>query len=157
MNPEPKDYKSSALTTGPFCLLYILLDLTLIARLFADYTEASTNNANPTTRPADDNKLEIIIPLIIVGILLILVLVMVFVFWRRRLKQRDAVDNAHAIAKKGSITMRDRLRAESLKSLDSRLLRLYDPNKLKQYRLDHVQYVKDLGEGFFGKVFQGMP
>lgn len=122
---------------------------------FFNYTEASTNNANPTTRPADDNKLEIIIPLIIVGILLILVLVMVFVFWRRRLKQRDAVDNAHAIAKKGSITMRDRLRAESLKSLDSRLLRLYDPNKLKQYRLDHVQYVKDLGEGFFGKVFQG--
>lgn len=69
---------------------------------------------------------------------------------------KDAVDNAYAITKKGSITMRDRLRAESLKSLDSRLLRLYDPNKLKQYRLDHVQYVKDLGEGFFGKVFQGV-
>ena len=69
---------------------------------------------------------------------------------------KDAVDNAYAITKKGSITMRDRLRAESLKSLDSRLLRLYDPNKLKQYRLDHVHYVKDLGEGFFGKVFQGV-
>ena len=65
------------------------------------------------------------------------------------------MDNAYTLSQKGSITMRDRLRAESLKSLDSRLLGLYDPNKLRQYRLDHVQYVKDLGEGFFGKVFQG--
>ena len=51
--------------------------------------------------------------------------------------------------------MRDRLRVKSLKGLDSRLLELYDANKMKQYSLDHVHYVKDLGEGFFGKVFQG--
>jgi len=110
----------------------------------------------PPSPPSDDKpKLEIIIPLVVVGFLLIVACI-VFVVWRRRQKKkRDAVDNAYAITKKGSMTMRDRLRAESLKSLDSRLLRLYDPNKLRQYRLDHVQYVKDLGEGFFGKVFQG--
>ena len=81
-----------------------------------------------------------------------MVCVIVSVLWQRRQKRRDAADNAHA---QGSMTMRDRLRAESLKSLDSRLSHLYDPNKLKQCRLDHVKYVKDLGEGFFGKVFQG--
>ena len=80
-----------------------------------------------------------------------MVCVIVVVLWQRRQK-RDAVENANA---QGTMTMRDRLRAESLKGLDSRLLHLYDPNKLKQCRLDQVQYVKDLGEGFFGKVFQG--
>ena len=52
-------------------------------------------------------------------------------------------------------TMRDKLRAESLKSLDTLLSRHYDPNKLRQYRLDRVQYVRDLGMGSFGNVFQG--
>ena len=84
-----------------------------------------------------------------------MVCVIVFLIRRRRKKKRDAVDNARALSHKGSMTMRDRLRAESLKSLDSRLLGLYDPKKLRQYPLDDVQYVKDLGEGFFGKVFQG--
>ena len=51
--------------------------------------------------------------------------------------------------------MRDKLRAESLKSLDALLLRHYDPNRLKQYRMDRVHYVRDLGAGSFGKVFQG--
>ena len=73
----------------------------------------------------------------------------VFLLRRRKQRKRDA------LSKKGSITMRDRLRVKSLKGLDSRLLELYDANKMKQYSLDHVHYVKDLGEGFFGKVFQG--
>lgn len=91
----------------------------------------------------------------VVGTLAIVVIIIILILWRRKQKQRDAVDNGFAVIKKGSITMRDRLRAESLKSLDSRLLRLYDPNKLRQYPLDHVSYIKDIGEGFFGKVFQG--
>ena len=121
---------------------------------FTDYTEEEEEA--DFTPPADGDKLHIIIPLVVVGFLLIVVCLILFIFLQRRKKKRkDAVDNAHDITKKGSITMRDRLRAESLKSLDSRLLRLYDPNKLRQYPLDHVQYVRDLGEGFFGKVFQG--
>ena len=121
---------------------------------FTDYTEEEEEA--DFTPLADGDKLHIIIPLVVVGFLLIVVCLILFIFLQRRKKKRkDAVDNAHDITKKGSITMRDRLRAESLKSLDSRLLRLYDPNKLRQYPLDHVQYVRDLGEGFFGKVFQG--
>ncbi len=122
--------------------------------LFTDYTEAMVKTSSPTS-PLDDNKLKIILPIVLVCLFIIVVCVIVFVLRRRQQKKRDAVDNAHALSHKGSITMRDRLRAESLKSLDSRLLGLYDPNKLRQYNLDHVQYVKDLGEGFFGKVFQG--
>ena len=125
---------------------------------FADYTEEEEEEEVDSTPspPADGDKLHIIIPLVVIGFLLIVVCVILVMFLQQRKKKRkDAVDNAHDITKKGSITMRDRLRAESLKSLDSRLLRLYDPNKLRQYPLDHVQYVRDLGEGFFGKVFQG--
>ena len=124
---------------------------------FTDYTEVEEIEADSVpTPPANGDKLHIIIPLVVIGFLLIVVCIILVMFLQRRKKKRkEAVDNAHDITKKGSITMRDRLRAESLKSLDSRLLRLYDPNKLRQYPLDHVQYVRDLGEGFFGKVFQG--
>ena len=120
---------------------------------FADYTTPDGTSPRPTS--ATDNRLYIIIPLLVVGILAIVTMIIVFILRRRKRNERDAVDNGFAVVKEGSITMRDRLRAESLKSLDSRLLRLYDPNKLRQYRLDHVSYVKDIGEGFFGKVFQG--
>ncbi|PFX22845.1 Muscle, skeletal receptor tyrosine protein kinase [Stylophora pistillata] len=128
---------------------------TCIKTGFFNYTETTmgVNTGKPTPQP--ESKLEIILPIVIVCLFIIAVCVIVFALHRRHKKRRDAVDNGHALTQKGSITMRDRLRAESLKSLDSRLLGLYDPNKLRQYRLDHVQYVKDLGEGFFGKVFQG--
>ncbi|XP_068736694.1 muscle, skeletal receptor tyrosine-protein kinase-like isoform X2 [Montipora capricornis] len=118
---------------------------------FFDYKEITT----PPPPDTSELNLAVIIPVVIIGTLAIVVIIIVLILLGRRRKERDAVDNGFAIVKKGSMTMRDRLRAESLKSLDSRLLRLYDPNKLKQYRLDHVSYVKDLGEGFFGKVFQG--
>lgn len=120
--------------------------------VFADYKARPSTSPSPNT---DDDRLEIIIPFMVVGTLAIVVIIIILILWRRKQKQRDAVDNGFAVIKKGSITMRDRLRAESLKSLDSRLLRLYDPNKLRQYPLDHVSYIKDIGEGFFGKVFQG--
>ena len=108
--------------------------------------------AKTTSNPPEDDgdKLEIILPVVLIGLSIIVVCAVIFVLYRRSKKE-----NARALPHKASITMRDRLRAESLKSLDSRLLRLYDPDKLKQYRLDQVAYVKDLGEGFFGKVFQG--
>ena len=91
-----------------------------------------TNTEKPTPQPG--RKLEIILPIVIVGLCIILLCVIVVVLLRRRQKMRDAVDNGHALSHKGSITMRDRLRAESLKSLDSRLLGLYDPKKLRQDR-----------------------
>jgi len=123
-------------------------DMTCLKTGFFNYTESvETSTAFPrTTFAADDNKLHIILPLVFVG-LVILACVVVFVLRRRR---------QIAITQNAPITMRDRLRAESLNNLDARLLELSSANKPKQYRLDQVQYVKDLGEGFFGRVFQGL-
>ena len=79
-----------------------------------------------------------------------MVCVIVFVLWRRR--QENDFDKMS----ESGFSMRDKLRKESLKSLDTLLLRHYDPDKLRQYTLDRVQYIKELGMGSFGKVFQGM-
>ena len=54
------------------------------------------------------------------------------------------------------VSMRDRIRAESLRVLDqSKVMSLFNPDDLLQYSLDRVEYVRDLGEGNFGQVFQG--
>ena len=115
---------------------------------FTDYPE-ETIAIQPTT-PSTDNNLSTILPLVFTIVLIILVCVVVFVLWRRRRR----INEFDRISESG-FTMRDKLRAESLKSLDTLLLRHFDPNKLRQYRLDRVQYVGDLGMGSFGKVFQG--
>ncbi|KAJ7370090.1 hypothetical protein OS493_034301 [Desmophyllum pertusum] len=127
---------------------------TCIKSGFFNYTEEKMT-AQPTSTPtADhDNKLSIILPIVLVGLLIIVVCAIVFVLWGRRTYLRRQ-ESELAIMPEG-FSMRDKLRAESLKSLDTLLLRHYDPNRLKQYRLDRVQYVKDLGAGSFGNVFQG--
>ena len=122
--------------------------------VFTDYTEEpiTTQRTPPQPTPtADhDNNLSIILPMAFFFLLVIVVCVIVFVLWRRR------QENDFDIMSEPGFSMRDKLRTESLKSLDTLLLRHYDPNKLRQYRLDRVQYVKELGVGSFGKVFQGM-
>lgn len=122
----------------------------MLVSTFTDYTEeeiAVQPNSKPT--PTTDNNLSTILPLVFVFVLIIVVCVIVLVLWRRR-----QISEFDRMSEPG-FTMRDKLRAESLKSLDTLLLRHYDPNKLRQYRLDRVKYVKDLGVGSFGKVFQG--
>lgn len=55
-----------------------------------------------------------------------------------------------------AVTMRDRLRADTMLALDeTKLLSLYNPDDMVQFPLDRIEYVKDLGEGNFGQVFQG--
>ena len=118
---------------------------------FTDYTEEkiAIHDAGQPTTPSTDNNLSTILPLVFMFVLIIVVCVIVFVLWRRR-----QINESDRMSESG-FTMRDKLRAESLKSLDTLLSRHYDPNKLRQYRLDRVQYVRDLGMGSFGKVFQG--
>jgi len=116
---------------------------------FTDYTEEKNAIHGQPTTPSTDIKLSIILPLVLMFVLVIVVCVIVFVLWRRR--QINESDRMFA----SGFTMREKLRAESLKSMDTLLLRHFDPNKLRQYRLDRVQYVRDLGMGSFGKVFQG--
>ena len=95
-------------------------------------------------------------PLLVVAIVGVLFVVIVLLYQRRQERKHQALKNSKIIAfGSGSMNMRERLKADSMKSLDSRLLRLFDPDKLKQYPLDEVEYVKDLGEGHFGKVYHG--
>ena len=55
-----------------------------------------------------------------------------------------------------AVSMRDRLRADSIRMLDqSKIMSLFNPDDITQYPLDRVEYVKDLGQGNFGNVFQG--
>ena len=51
-------------------------------------------------------------------------------------------------------TMKARL--SQLLSVSSKIAELYDPSKLKQFSLDQIEYISDLGEGQFGLVFKGI-
>lgn len=39
--------------------------------------------------------------------------------------------------------------------MSDKIAEMYDPSKLKQFSLDSIEYISDLGEGQFGLVFQG--
>ena len=102
-----------------------------------------------TNQGSDDDNLRIFLPTVTVSLLTIVVCIIIFLLWRRHR------DDMETLVEPPAFSMRDKLRAESLKSFDTLLSRHFDPNRLRQYRLDHVHYVKDLGVGSFGKVFQG--
>ena len=53
-------------------------------------------------------------------------------------------------------TVRDRIRQDSMPNpLVEALSQLSPDQKPPQCRLDRMEYIKDLGQGQFGKVFQG--
>ncbi|PFX22846.1 Muscle, skeletal receptor tyrosine-protein kinase [Stylophora pistillata] len=120
---------------------------------FFKYEEKGTLKPKVETKKKnqdrDDDKLLITLPTVTVSLLILVVCVIILLLWRRR--QVDI----EALAEPPAFSMRDKLRTESLKSFDTLLLRNFDPNRLRQYRLDRVHYVKELGVGSFGKVFQG--
>ena len=66
--------------------------------------------------------------------------------------------NLRKMSKKDSeSTMKARLsEALQITSLSSKIAEMYDPNKLKQFSLDQIEYISDLGEGQFGLVFKGL-
>lgn len=56
-----------------------------------------------------------------------------------------------------SSTMKERLsHILDESSLSSKIAKMYDPKKLRQFSLDTIEYISDLGEGQFGLVFKGM-
>ena len=56
----------------------------------------------------------------------------------------------------GNTTMKDRVTCMPVSSLTSKIAEMFDPTKLRQFSLDKIDYVCDLGEGQFGLVFKGM-
>ena len=95
---------------------------------------------------------------------LILVIIGTLCRKQRRTKQRRK-DQEHEELKLRNIkkddenasTMRARLSLmlEMHSSLSSKISEMFDPSKLKQFSLDHIEYLSDLGEGQFGLVFKG--
>ena len=56
-----------------------------------------------------------------------------------------------------AVSMRDRIRAESMRALDeSKVMSLFNPDDMKQLPLTGIEYIRDLGSGNFGLVFLGM-
>ncbi|RMX42737.1 hypothetical protein pdam_00014156 [Pocillopora damicornis] len=105
-----------------------------------------------TNQGSNDDNLRIFLPTVTVSLLTIVVCIIIFLLWRRHR------DDMETLVEPPAFSMRDKLRAESLKSFDTLLSRHFDPNRLRQYRLDHVHYVKDLGVGSFGKgIHLGQP
>ena len=89
-------------------------------------------------------------------VILVGVLVTVVLFLRRRKRLKKMPGRGLAGVTFTAVSMRDRIRAESLRVLDqSKVMSLFNPDDLLQYSLDRVEYVRDLGEGNFGQVFQG--
>ena len=127
------------------------------------FTAIITRSADYTAEPVavGDNGernslIEIVLPTVLVLVVALIVIVLLL-FWMKSRRKQRALKNSKmfAFAGSGTMNMRERLKADSMRSIDSRLLRLFDPEKLKQYSLDEVEYVKDLGEGHFGKVYHG--
>lgn len=106
-----------------------------------------------------DNTTRIAIGVGVAAGLAIIALVVILVIRARRQKTRKYEQEE---AKKdlemftNFTTVRDRIRQDSTPNpLIEALARLTPSQKPPHCRLDKVEYVKDLGQGQFGKVFQG--
>lgn len=125
------------------------IDLLLKFAEFEEKRKLKPSVETKETNQDSDDNLRIFLPTVTVSLLTIVVCIIIFLLWRRHR------DDMETLVEPPAFSMRDKLRAESLKSFDTLLSRHFDPNRLRQYRLDRVHYVKDLGVGSFGKVFQG--
>jgi hypothetical protein len=78
---------------------------------------------------------------------------------RKKEKERQAHDEVvlRQLSKSDhASTMKARLsQMLQMHSLSSKIAEMYDPSKLKQFSLDNIEYLSDLGEGQFGLVFKG--
>jgi hypothetical protein len=81
---------------------------------------------------------------------------------QRRKKLEEGIELAEITLRPKSTvdyasTMKARLSKmlEMRSSLSSKIAEMFDPSKLKQFSLDNIEYISDLGEGQFGLVFKG--
>ncbi|CAB3991419.1 Muscle, skeletal receptor tyrosine kinase [Paramuricea clavata] len=81
---------------------------------------------------------------------------------QRRKKLEEGIELAEVTLRPKSTvdyasTMKARLSQmlEMRSSLSSKIAEMFDPSKLKQFSLDNIEYISDLGEGQFGLVFKG--
>ena len=88
--------------------------------------------------------------------LLVVIIVIACILKRRKRKPLKPSKDLKSVTFT-AMTMRDRIRAESMRALDeSKVLSLFNPDDMKQLPLTSIEYVRDLGSGNFGLVFLGM-
>ena len=99
-------------------------------------------------------------------VVILLIIILALCRRQRRKKEKERQDREHEEIKLRSLkkaederssTMRARLSQmlEMHSSFSSKIAEMYDPSKLKQFSLDNIEYLSDLGEGQFGLVFKG--
>ena len=93
------------------------------------------------------------------SVVVVFVLVAVLV-WRTRASNKRELKEVETIKDLELFTtittVRDRIRQDSMPNpLVEALSQLSPDQKPPQCRLDRMEYIKDLGQGQFGKVFQG--
>ena len=88
--------------------------------------------------------------------LLVVIIIVACISKRRKrepLKLQKGIEGVTFTA----MSMRDRIKAESMRALDeSKVLKLFNPDDIRQLPLTSIEYVRDLGSGNFGLVFLGM-
>lgn len=109
-------------------------------------------------RPLPNEEKNILIHIITASVTLFVItsLISVILYIRHRIRQRKFKESDLEFLT-NMTSIRDRLRQYSIDGNPLlELLASSKPGDLVQYPLDCVEYIRDLGQGQFGKVFQGM-
>ena len=109
-------------------------------------------------RPLPNEEKNIPIHIITASVTLFVItsLISVILYIRHRIRQRKFKESDLEFLT-NMTSIRDRLRQYSIDGNPLlELLASSKPGDLVQYPLDCVEYIRDLGQGQFGKVFQGM-
>ena len=113
-------------------------------------------------KPDDNMNLVTIVAISCTSVVVIILAAAAIIVWKRRavgkqkLKEEEEKKDMELFTT--ITTVRDRIRQDSMPNpLIAALSQLSPDQKPPQCRLDRMEYVRDLGQGQFGKVYQGQP
>lgn len=107
------------------------------------------------SRPvAAENSILPVIAAVSAAVVLVITIVVIILVLRHLRRKQQMYKGDHEGAT-SMTSIRDRIRQDSYVNPLMELLASSKPGELVQYPLDCVEYIRDLGEGQFGKVFQG--
>ncbi|XP_074608294.1 tyrosine-protein kinase transmembrane receptor Ror-like isoform X2 [Acropora palmata] len=119
------------------------------------FTPSSTERS--PSLPQQQSKANVIAGSVAVALFLLLFIVVTYcINNRRKQRKKHKINKGFAGVNFTAVSMRDRIRAESMRALDeSNVLNLFNPDDITQLPLSTIEYVRDLGSGNFGLVFLG--
>lgn len=126
-----------------------------VSFFYAEFTPSSTERS--PSLPPQQSKANVIAGSVAVALfLLFFILVTYCIYKRRKQRKKRKINKGFAGVNFTAVSMRDRIRAESMRALDeSNVLNLFNPDDITQLPLSTIEYVRDLGSGNFGLVFLG--